>query len=47
MIHLQNDKEKPRREKISDFFAWKLLKFHFKRGILPIDDHNHVIFSPN
>ena len=28
-IHLQHKKEKPRREKITDFFAWKLLKIAF------------------
>ena len=28
-IHLQHKKEKPRRENISDFFAWKLLKIAF------------------
>ena len=30
-IHLQHKKEKPRREKISVFFAWKLLKIAFHK----------------
>ena len=42
-IHLQHEKERPCRGKISSFFAWIVLK----REILPIDDHNQGIFSPN
>ena len=43
-IHLQHKKEKPRREKISGFFAWKLLKIAFEMNTLSIDDHNQSIF---
>ena len=31
-------------EKISGFFAWKLLKIAFKMKTLPIDDRNQGIF---
>ena len=40
-------KKGPAGENIYRFFAKKLLKFHFEWGILPIDDHNPGIFSPN
>ena len=42
-IHLQHKKEKPRREKISGFFAWKLLEIAFQLKALPLGDHNQGI----
>ena len=46
-IHLQHEKERLRRETTSAFSLENSQKFHLKRGILPTDDHNQGIFSPN